>query len=470
MNKPPDRYGFGTVRPPGRGLYSPDSSLAVFQRRKAARLQDRRDLHQRSERRRSAAILCRSDHQGQSRASRGHDLGIRRHRRRRPERSLRHGADLRPLRHADQRSEDFENRRQMGMDHGARTAFERPKAAPGSTAISSPSRNTPKTRSGRWTSSRCVHKDWKQRSMVRGNAPPRGSVLEDPAMVELIGWPPTAARPSKPVSQPPPTRLGHVGVSIRTGLSQAILGQKTPEQALDDVAVGLATRPARAGSADDPPPPVARHRRHAMPHLARAGSKPEKLVFVGDNGPWHWCLVEEVAPAFEKADRHQNRLHPAADRRAERQAESRTQFRLPRHRHHPVDRHSRLARPHLADHAKLLAGTASKHPDYDWDDFLPAVRDLASWQGKLLGIPYRITTGILTIRNNCSPTPASPRRRRLGRTSWPPRKPRPSAPRTLRPGHLGPPRPGHVGCFTRSCVGNGGRLLDPKTGDRDQQP
>ena len=23
-------------------------------------------------------------------------------------------------------------------------------------------------------------------------------------------------------------------------------------------------------------------------------------MFVGDNGPWHMCLVEEVAPAFEK--------------------------------------------------------------------------------------------------------------------------------------------------------------------------
>ena len=38
----------------------------------------------------------------------------------------------------------------------------------------------------------------------------------------------------------------------------------------------------------------------AMPSIVRAGSKPEKLVFVGDNGPWHWCLTEEVAPAFEK--------------------------------------------------------------------------------------------------------------------------------------------------------------------------
>ena len=38
----------------------------------------------------------------------------------------------------------------------------------------------------------------------------------------------------------------------------------------------------------------------ALPKFAIAQGKPEKLVFVGDNGPWHWCLVEEVAPAFEK--------------------------------------------------------------------------------------------------------------------------------------------------------------------------
>ena len=39
----------------------------------------------------------------------------------------------------------------------------------------------------------------------------------------------------------------------------------------------------------------------AAPSLARAQSKPEKLVFVGDNGPWHWCLTEEVGPAFQQA-------------------------------------------------------------------------------------------------------------------------------------------------------------------------
>ena len=38
----------------------------------------------------------------------------------------------------------------------------------------------------------------------------------------------------------------------------------------------------------------------AAPQI-KAQSKPEKLVYVGDNGPWHWTMVEEVAPAFEKA-------------------------------------------------------------------------------------------------------------------------------------------------------------------------
>ena len=43
--------------------------------------------------------------------------------------------------------------------------------------------------------------------------------------------------------------------------------------------------------------------------------------------------------------------------------------------------------PHMEDHEKLMAGTAAKHPDFDWDDFLPPIREMASYQGKLLGIP-----------------------------------------------------------------------------------
>ena len=36
----------------------------------------------------------------------------------------------------------------------------------------------------------------------------------------------------------------------------------------------------------------------AMPALAQG--KPEKLIYVGDNGPWHWVMVDEVGPAFKK--------------------------------------------------------------------------------------------------------------------------------------------------------------------------
>ena len=42
--------------------------------------------------------------------------------------------------------------------------------------------------------------------------------------------------------------------------------------------------------------------------------------------------------------------------------------------------------------------TASRHPDFDWDDFLPPIRDMASYQGKLLGIPYRVTASILNYQ------------------------------------------------------------------------
>jgi hypothetical protein len=38
----------------------------------------------------------------------------------------------------------------------------------------------------------------------------------------------------------------------------------------------------------------------AAPQI-KAQSKPEKLVYVGDNGPWHYAMVEEITPAFEKA-------------------------------------------------------------------------------------------------------------------------------------------------------------------------
>jgi ABC-type glycerol-3-phosphate transport system substrate-binding protein len=91
-------------------------------------------------------------------------------------------------------------------------------------------------------------KDWMRRSMLRGNAPPLGSVLRDPEMVELIGWSPVAAAaietgfptPAQPV-------FSTLQLSLRTALSQAILGQKSAKQALDDVTVDWQRGLRRAG-------------------------------------------------------------------------------------------------------------------------------------------------------------------------------------------------------------------------------
>ena len=137
----------------------------------------------------------------------------------------------------------------------------------------------------------------------------------------------------------------------------------------------------------------------AMPAVAGAQPKPQKLIFVGDNGPWHWCLTEEVAPAFEKATgiKVDFTLLPIDALSARLKGELNSgspeidiiQWTAP---------FAGWLAPHMADHAKLLAQTADRHPDFDWDDFLPPVRDMASYQGKLLGIPYRVTASILNYQ------------------------------------------------------------------------
>jgi ABC-type glycerol-3-phosphate transport system substrate-binding protein len=50
---------------------------------------------------------------------------------------------------------------------------------------------------------------------------------------------------------------------------------------------------------------------------------------------------------------------------------------------------------HMQDHQKLLDASASRHPDFDWADFLPAVQAMSTYDGKLAGIPYRVVTDIL---------------------------------------------------------------------------
>src|SRR5580700_9393702 len=51
--------------------------------------------------------------------------------------------------------------------------------------------------------------------------------------------------------------------------------------------------------------------------------------------------------------------------------------------------------PHMLDHREVLATIETRDPAFDWNDFLAGSKLAATYDGKLSGIPYRITTGIL---------------------------------------------------------------------------
>ncbi|HEX4178951.1 MAG TPA: extracellular solute-binding protein, partial [Rhizomicrobium sp.] len=202
----------------------------------------------------------------------------------------------------------------------------------------------------------------------------------------------------------------------------------------------------------------------ALPLAALAQGKPEKLVFVGDNGPWHGCLVDEVAPAFEKATgiRIDFTLLPidALSARLKGELNSGSP---------DIDIIQWTATfagwlaPHMADHAKLLADNAGKHPDFDWNDFLPPVRDLASYQGKLLGIPYRVTTSVLTYQKQLLTEAGFA----VPPANW--ENFLAAAQATTKPparyglGIWGRQGPAMLGGYTPFLYGNGGRYFDPKT-------
>jgi ABC-type glycerol-3-phosphate transport system substrate-binding protein len=132
----------------------------------------------------------------------------------------------------------------------------------------------------------------------------------------------------------------------------------------------------------------------SMPALAQ--NKPDKLVYVGDNGPWHWTLVEEVAPDFEKATgiKIDFTLLPVDPWRARLKTELNSgssgidivQFSVGM---------AGWISPHFDDHEEVVTKIMARDPDWDWDDFLAGSKKAATYQGRLIGIPYRITTGIM---------------------------------------------------------------------------
>jgi multiple sugar transport system substrate-binding protein len=202
----------------------------------------------------------------------------------------------------------------------------------------------------------------------------------------------------------------------------------------------------------------------AMPAVARANAKPEKLIFVGDNGPWHGCLTEEVAPAFEKETgiKIDFTLLPIDALSARLKAELNSGS-------PDIDIIQWTATfagwlaPHMADHAKLLADNAGKHPDFDWDDFLPPVRDLASYKGKLLGIPYRVTTSILNYQKQLLTDAGFAAPPDSWESFLAAAKAMTKPPDRYGLGIWGRQGPAMLGGYTPFLRGNGGRYFDPAT-------
>jgi multiple sugar transport system substrate-binding protein len=132
----------------------------------------------------------------------------------------------------------------------------------------------------------------------------------------------------------------------------------------------------------------------AMPALAQ--NKPDKLVYVGDNGPWHWAMVEEVAPEFEKQTgiKVDFTLLPVDPWRARLKTELNSgssgidvvQF---------SPAMTGWLSPHFDDQEEFVAKIMARDPDWDWNDFLAGSKKAATYDGRLIGIPYRITTGIM---------------------------------------------------------------------------
>lgn len=133
-----------------------------------------------------------------------------------------------------------------------------------------------------------------------------------------------------------------------------------------------------------------------LPLPAIAQSKPDKLVYVGDNGPWHWCLVEEVAPAFEKQTgiKIDFTLLPTDPWGARLKAELGSGSSGIDIVQWSVGMAGWIS-PHMLDHAPLAQEIMARDPAWDWDDFLAGSKRVGTYEGKLAGIPYRVTTGIM---------------------------------------------------------------------------
>lgn len=138
----------------------------------------------------------------------------------------------------------------------------------------------------------------------------------------------------------------------------------------------------------------------AAPRPLRAQTKPDKLVYIGENqGGWKRVLMEEVAPAFEKETgiKVEFTMLPVDAWRARLKAELGAGSTGIDIAQWSVGMAGWMS-PHVLDHEAVVAKIASRDPGFEWNDFLGGSKAAATYDGKLSGIPYRITTGIMVYQ------------------------------------------------------------------------
>src|SRR5262249_3260648 len=106
----------------------------------------------------------------------------------------------------------------------------------------------------------------------------------------------------------------------------------------------------------------------AAPRALRAQSKPEKLVYIGENqGGWKRVLMEEVAPAFEKETgiKIEFTMLPVDAWRARLKAELGAGSSGIDIAQWSVGMAGWMS-PHVLDHNEVVAKIASRDADFDW--------------------------------------------------------------------------------------------------------
>jgi multiple sugar transport system substrate-binding protein len=91
-------------------------------------------------------------------------------------------------------------------------------------------------------------KEWMLRSLERGNAPPRVSVLSAPTVADRYGWAPVLAATMKSAKLEPRDPIWpSMDLQLRSAVSAVLLGEKTARVALDGVAADWRRTLKRAG-------------------------------------------------------------------------------------------------------------------------------------------------------------------------------------------------------------------------------